>query len=556
MKERTGGRILVDALKIHGVDRVFCVSGESFIAALDAFYDERDAIRVIVNRQEGGAANMAEAHGKLTGSPGICFVTRGPGATNASIGVHTAMQDSSPMMLFIGQVPRTMAGREAFQEIDFRAMFAPIAKWVVQIEDARRIPEIVSRAFYTATSGRPGPVVIALPEDMLRERVATKDAPPYAVVRAHPGADQLALARTMLAGAERPLILAGGGGWDIAACDDLRAFAERNGLPVVTSFRRQDLFDNVHPLYAGVAGIGIDPPLGQRIKDADVLLAVGARLTEIATQEYALLDVPAPKQRLIHVHASTDELGRVYAPELAINSGPAEFVEQALTLEPLDGRRWSAWAQAAHADYLAYLEGGACPGALDMRAVLAHLRAVLPDDAIVTNGAGNFASWVNRYYQYRRFRTQLGPTSGAMGYGFPAAIAAKLEAPARTVVAFAGDGDFMMTGQELATAVQHEVAVIVIVVNNGMWGTIRMHQETRHPGRVIATDLRNPDFAAYARAFGALGEVVERTEDFAGAFARAQAFGGPALLELRLDPEALSPRTSLSALRTASQAKR
>ncbi len=432
-------------------------------------------------------------------------------------------------------------------------MFAPVAKWATQIEDARRIPEIVSRAFYTATSGRPGPVVVALPEDMLRERVEAADAPPYAVVRPHPSAADLARLRALLAEAARPLLIAGGSGWDQASCDDLRAFAEANGLPVVASFRRQDLLDNVHPLYAGVAGIGIDPALAQRIREADVLLVAGARLTEIATQEYTLLEVPSPKQRLIHVHASTEELGRVYAPALAINSGPAEFAAAARALEPLDATRWAAWTQAARNDYLTFLAGGSCPGAVDMRAVVAHLRAVLPPDAIVTNGAGNFSSWVNRYYQYRGFRTQLGPTSGAMGYGFPAAIAAKLEAPHRAVVAFAGDGDFMMTGQELATAVQHGVAVIVIVVNNGMWGTIRMHQETRHPGRVIATELHNPDFAAYARAFGALGEVVERTEDFGAAFARAQAYGGPALIELRLDPEAISPRISLSALRTASQ---
>ncbi len=546
---RTGGQILVDALKIHGVDLVFCVPGESYLAALDALYDARNAIRLITCRQEGGAANMAEAYGKLTGRPGICFVTRGPGATNASIGVHTAFQDSSPMILFIGQVARDQAEREAFQEVDYRRMFAPLAKWVAQIDDPARIPELVSQAFHRAVAGRPGPVVIALPEDMLTATAAVEDAWPYKIVRPHPGAEELQTMRAMLAKAARPFMLLGGGGWSADAVRDIAAFAEANDLPVGVSFRCQDLFDNGHKNYVGHVGIGIDPPLAARVKEADVLIVVGARLGEMTTGGYTLVQVPTPKQTLIHVHAGAEELGRVYQPALPINSGMAPFAAAARALKPVESSRWAAATAAARAEYLETLQPRPHAGALQMPEVMAFLRQRLPPDAILTNGAGNYTAWVHRFYQYRRFRTQLAPTSGAMGYGLPAALAAKAVHPERTVVCFAGDGCFLMTGQELATAVQHGLAVIVIVVNNGMYGTIRMHQEREYPERPIGTDLVNPDFAALARAYGAHGERVETTAQFAPAFERAAASGKPALLELRLDPEAITPRMGLSQIR-------
>ncbi len=546
---RTGGQILVDALKIHGVDLVFCVPGESYLAALDALYDARNAIRLITCRQEGGAANMAEAYGKLTGRPGICFVTRGPGATNASIGVHTAFQDSTPMILFVGQVARDQAERAAFQEVDYRRMFAPLAKWVAQIDDPARIPELVSQAFHRAVAGRPGPVVIALPEDMLTAKAAVEDAWPYKIVRPHPGAEELQTMRAMLAKAARPFMLLGGGGWSADAVRDIAAFAEANDLPVGVSFRCQDLFDNGHKNYVGHVGIGIDPPLAARVKEADVLIVVGARLGEMTTGGYTLVQVPTPKQTLIHVHAGAEELGRVYQPALPINSGMAPFAAAARALKPVESSRWAAATAAARAEYLETLQPRPHAGALQMPEVMAFLRQRLPPDAILTNGAGNYTTWVHRFYQYRRFRTQLAPTSGAMGYGLPAALAAKAVHPERTVVCFAGDGCFLMTGQELATAVQHGLAVIVIVVNNGMYGTIRMHQEREYPERPIGTDLVNPDFAALARAYGAHGERVETTAQFAPAFERAAASGKPALLELRLDPEAITPRMGLSQIR-------
>jgi acetolactate synthase-1/2/3 large subunit len=554
---RTGGQILIDALKIHGVDLVFCVPGESYLAALDALYDARNAIRLITCRQEGGAANMAEAYGKLTGRPGICFVTRGPGATNASIGVHTAFQDSTPMILFVGQVARDQAEREAFQEVDYRRMFAPLAKWVAQIDDPARIPELVSQAFHRAVAGRPGPVVIALPEDMLTAKAAVEDAWPYKIVRPHPGAEELQTMRAMLAKAARPFLLLGGGGWSADAVRDIAAFAEANDLPVGVSFRCQDLFDNGHKNYVGHVGIGIDPPLAARVKEADLLLVVGARLGEMTTGGYTLVQVPTPRQTLVHVHAGAEELGRVYQPALPINSGMAPFAAAARALKPVESSRWAAATAAARAEYLETLQPRPHAGALQMPEVMAFLRQRLPPDAILTNGAGNYTAWVHRFYQYRRFRTQLAPTSGAMGYGLPAALAAKAVHPERAVVCFAGDGCFLMNGQELATAVQHGLAVIVVVVNNGMYGTIRMHQEREYPERPIGTDLVNPDFAALARAYGAHGERVETTAQFAPAFERAAASGKPALLELRLDPEAITPRMGLSQIReNALKAKR
>lgn len=548
---RSGGQILVDQLQIHGVDLAFGVPGESYLPVLDALRDS--TIRYVICRHEGGAANMADAYGKLTGRPGVCLVTRGPGATNASVGVHTAFQDSTPMVVLIGQVARGMMEREAFQEIDFRQMFGPMAKWVAQIDSAARIPELVSRAFHVATSGRPGPVVLALPEDMLREQAVAEDAARYTAVQAHPGADDLGRLRELLAGAQRPFVLVGGGPWSTQASLDVQAFCEANDLPVGASFRCQDYVDNTARVWAGHVGIGLDPRLAARVREADLLLVVGARLGEMTTGGYTLLDVPRPKQGLVHVHAGAEELGRVYQPDLAINSGLPQFAAAARALEPVDSSAWRARTEEAHAEYLETLQHGPMPGELDLGEVLACLRRRLPADAIITNGAGNFSIWAHNFYAFRGFPTQLAPTSGAMGYGLPAAVTAKLVHPERTVVCFAGDGDFLMTGQELATAMQYGLPLVVLVINNGMYGTIRMHQEHRYPGRVSGTELVNPNFARYAEAFGAFGEVVERTEQFEGAFERALAAARPALLELRVDPEGITPRQTLTQIREAAQ---
>jgi acetolactate synthase-1/2/3 large subunit len=546
---RSGGRILVDALRIHGVDRIFCVPGESYLPVLDALHDVRDAIELIVCRQEGGAAYMAEAYGKLIGKPGICFVTRGPGATNASIGLHTAFQDSTPLILFIGQIARDQIEREAFQEIDYRRMLGQVAKWVAQIDDAARVPELVSQAFHRAVNGRPGPVVLALPEDVLSDRVEVADTGPYRRVEPSPGDAEMAELRSLLAQSQRPLMILGGSGWNSDAVSAIRQFAETLTLPVAVSFRRQDLFDNIHPNYAGDLSLATAPKLAQRVKDADLLLVVGSRLGDVASGGYTLVEPPVPRQTLVHVHSGIEELGRVYQAMLPINSGMGAFAAKACALEPIGNAPWSAWTQAAHADYLAQLQSQPSPGPVQMGEIMAWLRERLPADAILTNGAGNYAVWLHRFYQYRTFRTQLAPANGSMGYGTPAAIAAKLGMPERMVVCFAGDGCFLMTGQELATAVQYRANVIIIVVNNGMYGTIRMHQERTYPGRVSGTELVNPDFAAYARAFGAHGEVVETTADFAPAFERAASAGKPALVEVRIHPEALTPRMSLSEIR-------
>jgi len=549
---RTGGRILVDQLLVHGVRHIFGVPGESYLALLDALHDRREALRFFACRQEGGAAMMAEAEGKLTQRPGICMVTRGPGASNASLGIHIAHQDSTPLILFVGQVARGMMGREAFQEVDFRHMFGPLSKWVAQIDDPARIPELVARAFAVATAGRPGPVVLALPEDMLSETAEVEDAERGDTLRASPGAQAMGAVQEMLSDAERPLLILGGGGWDAAAVACVRAFSEASGLPVVASFRRQDYFDNAHPLYAGYLGLGLNPKLAQRIREADLILAVGARLGEVPTNGYTLLDIPCPRQKLIHVHADPQELGRVYQARLAINADPRAMAAALAELPPADGSRWSAWAAAANADYRSHSTPTATPGDVQMGDVIAYLSETLPPDAIVTNGAGNYTVWIHRFYRHRQFGTQLAPTAGSMGYGLPAAIAAKLRHPERTVVAFAGDGCFLMNGQEFATAVQYGANVVCLVINNGMFGTIRMHQERHFPGRVSNTDLINPDFEAYAHAFGGYGETVVRTEEFPAAFERARSSGKPAILELRVDPEALTPGQSLSEIRESS----
>ena len=545
---RPGGRILVDALRRHGVDRLFCVPGESFLDVLDALYDT-PAIAVIVAKHEGAAANMAEADGKLTGRPGICFVTRGPGATHGSVGVHTAYQDSTPMILFVGQVQRNARGREAFQEVEFRQLFAPIAKWVAEIESADRIPEYVLRAFQIATSGRPGPVVLSLPEDMLAEPSAAADTEAFRPVQAAPGDDDLALVRAELERASQPLLIAGGSCWSDEGCAALARFAEANALPVLASFRRQDLIDNNHACYAGHLSLGMPPFLQQRIKAADLIVALGTRLGDINTMTYTLLKPPRLAQRLVHVHAEPAELNRVYQTDVAIAASPSATAVQLAGLEPIAAPPWTAWTESARREYETFIkvpEAGPKRG-VDLAVVIRHLAAHLPANAIIANGAGNFTVWVHRFYSYRQPRTELAPTSGAMGYGFPAAIAAGLRHPDRLTVCVAGDGDFLMYPQELATAAQYGARVIVLVVNNGMYGTIRMHQERRFPGRVSGTELATPDFVALAKSFGAHAERVETTEAFASAFDRACAAGRAAVLELVTDRNQITPERRLGA---------
>ncbi|MBT2323809.1 thiamine pyrophosphate-binding protein [Variovorax paradoxus] len=551
---RTGGRILVDQLITHGVEQLFCVPGESFLAVLDALHDA--SIQVTVCRQEGGAAMMAEAQGKLTGRPGVCFVTRGPGATNAAAGVHIAHQDSTPLLLFVGQVARGALGREAFQELDYGAVFGTMAKWVVQIDDPARLPELVSRAFHVATSGRPGPVVIALPEDMLTEAAEVADAQPYAVAETHPGAAQLAELQQRLATAERPVVILGGSRWSEAAVRQFEAFVDAFALPVYCSFRRQMLFRADHPCYAGDLGLGANPRLLERIRASDLVLLVGGRLSEVPSQGYELLDIPSPKQALVHVHADADELGRLYRPAQAIHATPQAFAEAVAALRPATPPAWGAATAAARDEFLRWSDPAPIriPGPLQMGAVMQHLREVLPADTIFCNGAGNFATWVHRFWPFRAFASQLAPTSGSMGYGLPAGVGAKRLWPEREVVVFAGDGDFLMHGQEFATAVQYGLPILVVLLDNAMYGTIRMHQERHYPGRVSATQLKNPDFCRYAEVFGGHGERVLRTEDFAPALARARASGRPAILHCLLDPEAITPGSTLQGIRAAALA--
>lgn len=541
-----GAQALVQALLAQGVTTAFGVPGESFLAVLDALHDQQAQLRFVSCRQEGGAAMMAEAWGKLTGTPGVCLVTRGPGAANALAGVHVAFQDSTPLLLCVGQVARGMREREAFQEIDIGRLFGSTAKWAAQIDDAARVPEFISRAFHVARSGRPGPVVLGLPEDMQHDPCPTPVLPAAPRLAATPSAPAMAELRDRLLAARRPVLLLGGRGWTAAACEDLRRFAEAWALPVACAFRYQDLVDNLHPQYAGDVGFGLNPALAARLREADLLLAVGPRLGEATTGGYTLFEVPRPRQTLVHVHAGAEELGRVYYPDLPILAGYPEFAAASAALVPPAMLPWAGQAAAAHADYQAWSMPPAVPAAaghVDLGAVMGWLRTRLPEDAIVANGAGNYALWVHRFLRYRRFGTQLAPTSGSMGYGVPAAIAAQLLHPQRTVLAFAGDGCFLMHGQELATAVQTGARVRFIVVNNGQYGTIRMHQQRHYPGRPLGTALRNPDFAALARAYGAWGETVRDASDFPAAFERALAEPGPALIELLTDPARLTPAT-------------
>jgi len=553
MPARTGGEILVANLLAQGATLAFGVPGESYLAVLDALHDVRDRLRFIVCRQEGGAAYMAEAHGKLTGRPGLAFVTRGPGASNAAIGIHTAMQDSTPLIVFVGQVGSDMIDREAFQEIDYRRMYGSVAKWAAQIDRAERIPEYVARAYRTAMSGRPGPVVLALPEDMLAGHAECTDAARVEPITAAPDGAQMKEARDLLAAARRPLVLVGGSRWDADACRSLQKFAEGSGLPVGCAFRHQDLFDNRHACYAGDVGLGINPQLAARVRDADVLLVLGERLGEITTSAYTLVEVPTPKQTLIHVHPAPDELGRVYQPALAIAATPGAFLDAMARLPISPQPEWRGATATAHSAYDAWRAPRPVPGAVDLWQIVLWLDHRLPDDAILTNGAGNYATWIHRLYRYRGFRTQLAPYSGSMGYGVPAAIAAKAACPTRVVVSWNGDGCFLMNGQELATAVQYGLAVIFVVIDNGMYGTIRMHQERHYPGRVSGTQLRNPDFAALARAYGAQGETVTDTAGFAPAFERALTATGPSLLHVPVDPQALTMNATLDAIRAQAQ---
>ena len=551
---RTGGQILIDQLRIHGVERVFCVPGESYLAALDAFVDVPE-IQVVTARQEGGAAIMAEAHGKLTGAPGVCFVTRGPGATNASAGLHIGFQDSTPMILFVGQVARATSDREAFQEIDYRRMYGQMAKWVGQIEDPERIPEMVSRAFHTAVNGRPGPVVLALPEDMLVQRAGVGDARRFQEMQPAPPPADMARLRALLLQAERPMALLGGGGWDRQAVAGFEAFAETFDLPTAVSFRCQAYFDNRLDRYAGHAGVATDPALNERIAAADLLLVAGARLGEATTGGYTIVRPPVPAQTLIHVHPGAEELGRVYQPALGINAGMKHFAAEAAALDAPDSVPWGAWRQAARDDYLAFLRPHPVPGDIQTGEIVAWLSDRLPEDAILCNGAGNYNSWLHRNFVFKGYRTQIGATSGSMGYGTPAAIAASLAEPERIVVNWTGDGCFLMHGQELATAMQYGAKVVNIVVNNSMLGSIRIHQERDYPTRVSATALRNPDFVALAEAYGLHGETVRTTDEFAPAFERCLAAGRSSLIDLQVSPDAGSTSRSISQIRDAALAR-
>lgn len=545
----TAARRLVQTLVMNGIDTVFCVPGESYLAVLDALADVKDRIRVVTCRHEAGAANMAEAYGKLTGRPGVCMVTRGPGATHASIGVHTAEQDSTPMILFVGQIALTDRGRGAFQEVDYRQVFGGLAKWATEIESPERTVEIVERAFATALQGRMGPVVIALPEDILHEDGGPAPVRPVTPARSAPPPDFIAAVKDRLAQAERPLLVLGGSGWTQEASDAVSAWCERLGLPVSLSFRRKDVIRNDHPCYVGDLGLGCNPKLIARARAADLILAVGARLGENPTQGYTLFERDGLADRLIHIHPGAEELGRVWPTLL---SAAADNSLAGLALSGIDpGRTWHDEAETGHADYRAFSTPVPVTGAVNMSECMAHLNEALPPTAVVTNGAGNFAAWLHRFYRHNACRTQLAPTSGAMGYGFPAAIGAKTVHPEREAICIAGDGDFMMLGQELATAVQHGLNVVTVIVDNGTYGTIRMHQEGHYPGRVIGTDLKNPDFVKYAEAFGAFGVRCERTEDFPAALkaARDAAKDRPAVVHLITDAEDIAPNRTITGLR-------
>jgi acetolactate synthase-1/2/3 large subunit len=549
---RSGARILVDQLLLQGVNHLFCVPGESYLGVLDALHDN-PGVRLIVNRHESASTFMAAGYARLTGQPGVAFVTRGPGACNASIGIHAAFQDSLPVVLFVGQTPTDFEDRESFQEIDCKSLFGSMAKWVAQVDRADRIPEYVARAFQTAASGRPGPVVLSLPEDVLEQLAAVGNARCHQAVQAAPSDTQIASLRRMLGRAQRPIVIVGGTGWSAVASTNLMQFAEVNRLPVACAFRFQDAVDNRHPNYVGDVGLGINPRLAERIEQADLVITLGARLGEATTGGYTLLQAPVPRQALVHAHAGLDELGRVYQAELMINTGMPQIAARLAMMTPIENPVWEPQCAKARAEYESWQErpayaadgsGGDAP-ACDIWQVMQELRAALPQDAIVANGAGNFAGWLHRFFPFRGQGTQLAPTSGSMGYGVPAAVAAKIVAPEKIVVCVSGDGDFLMTAQELATAAQYNAGVVFLVFDNGMYGTIRMHQEKRFPGRVVGTSLTNPDFVQFAKSFGATAYAVSKTSEFAPALnealASARSRRMPAIIVLQCDPQQLSP---------------
>ena len=551
---RTGGQLIIDCLQRQGVDRIFCVPGESYLPVLDALHDTD--IETIVTRHEGAAAIMAEADAKLTRRPGICMVTRGPGATNAALGIHIAKQDSTPLVMLVGQIARDMRGRDAFQEVDYRQTFGDLAKWADEIDSAERVPEMINRAFNVALSGRPGPVVLAMPEDMLREPADVSPGPVVAVTPPAPGAGQVGQFVEMLDAAKTPIVVAGGAQWTAEDVAALRVLSERFDLPVSCSFRRQHLFDHLHPNYAGDAGLGVNPKLVARLKDSDLVILLGGRFSEVSSQDYKVLGIPKAMQTLVHVHACSDELGRVYAADLAIQSGAGAFLSAVLAATSDRATARATSGPEAHADYRAWTDAPRpSPGAVELGGVMASLRD-LAGDALMVNGSGNASVWVHRYWRYRQHNSQLAATAGSMGYGLPAAIAGKLRQPERDVVCLVGDGCFQMTMQEFATAVQYNVPIIVLVADNGMHGTIRMHQERHFPGRVVATDITNPDFAMFAQSCGGHGETVTANDQFADAFARAKASGKPALINLKLDPQALTPVKTLDEIREDALAAR
>jgi len=544
---KNGGQLIVEALEAQRVARVFCVPGESYLPVLDALYDS--AIETTVCRQEGGAAMMAEAWGKLEGAPGVCMVTRGPGATNAAAGVHVAAQDSTPMVLFVGQIDSACRHREAFQEVDYRQMFGDMAKWVAEIDSAERVPEMISRAWHVATAGRPGPVVLVLPEDTLTDQAEVLPASVCMPAQSHPSAEQIAEIEQRLKHAQSPMVIVGGSRWDEASVLSLQQFAERWDLPVACSFRRQALFDHQHPCYAGDVGLGINPDLRKRLDDADLILMIGGRLSEIPSQDYTLLNIPTAKQALIHVHPGAEEIGKVYQPQLGIVASPAAFMQAITDLSPTSAPVWQSTQASATTLHQSYVKWSAIDqahsDAIMMRGVMQALQKTLPANTVLTNGAGNYCTWIHRFWSFRQFGSQVAPTSGSMGYGLPAAIAAKLHSPNNTVVCFAGDGCIQMSMQEFGTAVQEQANVIVLVLDNSMYGTIRMHQERHFPGRVSATTLSNPDFAMIARAYGAFGATIRDVEEFPAALdaalAATQSGGTPALLHVHIDPQVITP---------------
>ena len=546
---RSGGQILVDQLRIHEVDTIFCVPGESYLTVIDALHDAQNEIKTVACRQEGGATNMAEAYGKLTGKPGVAMVTRGPGACNGSIGVHTAMQDSTPMVIFIGQVARDQEYREAFQEVDYHQFYGAICKEVVQIDHAERVPELVSQAFHIAASGRPGPVAVSIPEDMQRDMADVADARAFTTVRSEVGPKAMADFRAQLANSERPLMILGGAGWSEKACTDIQAFSEANGVPVAASFRCQDLFDNMHVNYAGELGTSASPQLAERLRASDLLIVLGSRLGEMTTNGYSLVSLPVPRQKLVHVYMDASELGRVYEPDVSIVASMESFAAAARDMKATNTDSRVEWLRQANQDYIDNLKPTLEMSSVNMHAVMDVLNEKLTADAIITTDAGNFSGWAQRFYRYRKFRSQLGPTSGAMGYAIPAAISARLTAPNRPVVAFVGDGGAMMSGQEIATAMQYGSDPIILVINNNCYGTIRMHQERDYPNRTLATELKNPDFAKWAESFGAYGAIVEKTEDFEAVFEQAMKADRISIIEIRVDLETITTRTTMSNLR-------